>query len=265
MKIICVDDEELILNLIIYMCEQIPQIDEVEGFSSALKALDYIKNNKADIALLDIDMPEMNGITLAVKIKVIDPEIKIIFLTGYSQYAVDAFKIHAQGYLMKPINKDRLIEEINFAAKENDTDDYPHFFARTFGAFDFLIDGQPIKFSRSKSKELLAYLIDKKGAGITRADAFSALYEDAIYDRKMQKQFDVIIRSLKETLSLNDAEEILDIKSGELRIKTDLIKCDLYSLLDGDIKYINSYQGEYMSAYPWASMTEAFIDNKLNK
>ena len=62
---------------------------------------------------------------------------------------------------------------------------YPHVFAKTFGEFEFLIDGKPMHFPRSKAKELLAFLIDKQGAGVKRKVAFAVLYEDASYDRKM--------------------------------------------------------------------------------
>ncbi len=265
MKIICVDDEELVLNLVVYLCEKIPQISDVKGFTSSLKALDYLKDNQADIAFLDIDMPEMNGITLAVKIKELQPDISVVFLTGYSKYAVEAFKIHANGYLLKPVEKEKLENEINHILYEKDSIKYPHIFAKTFGVFDFLIDGNPVRFARSKSKELLAFLIDKQGAGVKRAVAFAALYEDELYDRKMQKQFDVIVHGLKKTLAENGVEDILDIKSGELRVKPEMFECDLYRLLGGDAQAVNSYRGEYMTTYYWANLTEAYIDNSVFK
>lgn len=257
MRIICVDDEELVINLVVYLCEQLPDIDEVKGFSGATESLEWLKENDADLAILDIDMPEMNGIQLAVKVKELRPDTAIIFLTGYSHFAVDAFKLHAQGYLLKPVNKQLLASEVEHALAPKIQKKYPHIFARTFGEFDFLIDGKSVRFQRSKSKELLAFLIDRHGAGVKRAVAFAALYEDALYDRSMQKQFDVIIRSLKDTLNENGIEDVFDMKSGELRIEPEMIECDYYSLLSGDVDAINSFRGEYMNSYGWASITEA--------
>lgn len=98
MRIICVDDEALVLQLTASLCRKLPQVDEVEAFDSAQAALDWIKENDADIALLDIDMPNMDGITLAARIKEEKPDTAVIFLTGYSQYALDAFSVHASGY-----------------------------------------------------------------------------------------------------------------------------------------------------------------------
>ena len=230
MRIICVDDEELVLNLVVYLCEQLPDIDEVKGFTESAEALKWLEKNKTDLAILDIDMPEINGINLAVRIKQQAPETAIIFLTGYSQYAVDAFNLHAQGYLLKPVNKEKLASEVKYALSVKVPKKFPHIFARTFGEFDLLVDGDPISFGRSKAKELLAFLVEKRGAGVTRAMAFAVLYEDTPYDRKMQKQFDVIVRSLKETLQQNGIEEIFEMKSGELRVNTDLFECDLYNL-----------------------------------
>lgn len=263
MKVICVDDEQLVLNLVVHLCKLIPQVSFVKGFTEANEALEYLKNNQADFAFLDIDMPEMNGIQLAVKIKELQPDMSIVFLTGYSDYAVEAFKIHANGYLLKPIVREKLEEEINHALNEKGKTVYPHIFAKTFGVFDLFVDGKPVRFSRSKAKELLAFLIDKQGAGVKRAVAFAAIYEDEMYDRKMQKQFDVIVQSLKATLKENGVEEILEIKSGEMRINPDAFDCDLYRLLNGDAQAVNSYRGEYMTTYYWASLTEAFIGNRI--
>lgn len=265
MNIICVDDEEIILNYIVSICEELPEIDKTNGFSDPIKALDWLKDNKIDIALLDIDMPKLNGIQLAVRIKDLYPDVKIIFLTGYSQYAIEAFEIHANGYLLKPVNKERLANEIAHMSEnvKFPPSPIPHIFVRTFDNFDVYIDGVPIKFSRSKSKELFAYLVNKCGSYVSRVSAFTALYEDKPYDRTMQKQFDVIVRSLKETLKSNGISEIFEMKSGELRVRPENFDCDLYHLLKGDPRAVNAYRGVYMDNYPWAMMTEAYLERNL--
>jgi hypothetical protein len=107
--------------------------------------------------------------------------------------------------------------------------------------------------------------VDAKGCNMSRAAAFAKLYEDTPYDRKMQKQFDVIIRSLKDTLKQNSVEEIFELKTGELRVNTNVFDCDLYRLMNGDATAINSFNGEYMSAYTWASFTEAQIEKRIEK
>ena len=69
MKVICVDDERLLMEDTVSMCREMPEISVIKGFTNAKKALDWLQNNPADLALLDIDMPDMNGLELALKIK----------------------------------------------------------------------------------------------------------------------------------------------------------------------------------------------------
>ena len=265
MKAICVDDEPLILNLTVSLCRELPALDGVEGFLHARDALDYLEQNTADLALLDIDMPDMNGLILASKIKQLHPQISIIFLTGYAQYAIDAFQMHANGYLLKPIHRERLSAEVNYALSAHRTPAQARIFARTFGSFELLVDGQTVSFGRSKAKELLAYLVDRQGDRISRAEAFAALWENGAYDRSMQKQLDVIIRSLRDTLQQYHISEIFEIKSGVMRIFPDRLDCDLYRFLSGDIDAVNAYRGEYMNSYPWANITEAYMTRRKDK
>ena len=264
MKIICVDDEHIVLNHTVTLCKALESKPEVIGFTKAKEALSHVKEQGADIAILDIDMPDMNGLTLATKIKEVCPDSSIIFLTGFSHYAADAFKMHASGYLLKPVSSEDIQNEIDYALSHKAVNmPEAHIAARTFGEFDLLIDGTPVAFSRSKAKELLAFLIDRNGAMITRAFAFAALYEDEPYDRPMQKQFDVIIRSLKDTLKENGISEIFEMKSGAMRVVPEKVDCDLYRLLKGDAAAVNAYRGEYMSSYPWAMLTEAYLAENI--
>jgi len=258
-RAICVDDEELVLRLTVAMCKQVPQITEAEGFTRASDALEDLREHEADVALLDIDMPEMNGIELALKIREMRPNTSILFLTGYSHFAVDAFSIHAAGYLLKPVTVERLIEEISYTVVNRPYALRAHIFARTFGEFDLLVDGTPLVFPRAKSKEILAYLIDRRGGTVTRPAIFAALWEDEFYDRPRQKQLDVIIRDLRKTLDAAGVGEILEMRGGTLRVNPDKFECDMYRFFAGDVEAINSFHGEYMNAYSWAQMSEAYL------
>ena len=123
--------------------------------------------------------------------------------------------------------------------------------------------GETLAFHRAKSKELLAYLIDRSGKGVTRQDIFAALWEEGLYDRSRQKYLDVIIRSLRETLREAGSEGILEIKSGFLRIRPELLDCDLYRFLNNDPAAVNAYRGEYMPEYTWAVFnTEALLSKE---
>ena len=101
--------------------------------------------------------------------------------------------------------------------------------------------------------------MDKQGAGVTRSEVFAAVWEDRPYDRRMQKQLDTYIRSLRETLQDYGIPQILEMERGILRVKPERFSCDAYLFYSGDSDTINSYRGEYMSSYSWASMTEAIL------
>lgn len=259
MRVICVEDEINVLEDIVALCRDIPAVDEAFGFTKASEALDYIKNTKTNIAILDIELPETDGLKLAAKMKAVQPDISIIFATAYSKYAVDAFAMHVSGYLMKPITKKALSAEIEYALTGRVREEPAHIKVTTFDGFEVEVNGKSVEFRRSKSKELFAYLVDKCGKKADRKEVFAALWENGIYDRKIQKQLDVIVHSLKETLAEYGISEVFEIKRGVMRIFPEMIDCDVYKFLKGDIDAVNSYKGRYMPAYSWADFTEAMV------
>ena len=258
MKIICVDDEVVVLNHTVYLCQSLPQKPQVIGFSKTKDALESIKEQEADIALLDIDMPDMNGLALAARIKELSPDTSIIFLTGYSEFAADAFRLHASGYLLKPLDKQALEEEINYAMrmkpqKEPEAD----IVVRTFGDFDVFVNGEAVLFSRSKAKELLAFLVDRQGSSVSKKTIFASLWEDETYDRSKQKYLSIIIASMFETLEEYGISYIVKRQRGVYRICPEKIDCDMYRFFEGDVEAVNSYRGQYMNSYQWAVLSEA--------
>ena len=265
MRVICVDDERLIMEDMVALCREMPGISEVKGFVSASDALAWLRSSGADIALLDIDMPEINGLEFASMIKTVSPDTFVLFVTGYSQYAVDAFKVRAAGYLLKPVSKEALKREIDYILSLKQPEKNDSVMIKTFGDFDVFKGGEAVRFKIAKCKELLAYLVDRQGSGVTRAQLSSVLWEDRLYDRKQQKQLDVYIRALKETLSEYGISEIIETQRGTLRVVPGKFTCDAYLFFAGDAAAVNAYRGEYMNQYSWAVMTEAAIFRKFER
>ncbi|MBR1737310.1 MAG: response regulator, partial [Firmicutes bacterium] len=229
MKIICVDDEKLIMELIVSMCEEIRKKDEIFGFGRPEQALEWCDENCPDVAIIDIRMPKISGIELAGKIKQKYPQTAVIFMTGFSEYALEAYSVHPSGYLMKPPEKEKLAAEIDYALKDK-TDkldnEFSHIRIKTFDDFDIFADGELVRFERTKAKELLAYLVDQNGSGVSRKKAFVTLWDSENYDRSGQKQLDVIIRNLRDTLKQYGIDEIFELQNGIMRIFPEKVECD---------------------------------------
>ena len=147
---LAVDDEKLMLNTLTDAIRESEDISVVYDFTSCQKALDFAKDNYFDIAFLDISMRGMGGLALAKNLLSINPDIKIIFCTGYSDYAVDAFSMHVSGYLLKPITAEAVQKEIDHIKGIKNKEKL--LTVKCFGEFEVLCKGNPLKFKRSKTK-----------------------------------------------------------------------------------------------------------------
>jgi two-component SAPR family response regulator len=257
------DDEALIAQGMKRAIDRL-ELFEVITVSNGLEAYDRIRSGGIDAMLLDINMPDMNGLELAGEIRRLHPQTAVIFITAFRQYALEAYAVHPSAYLLKPFDPMLLQQELEYALLSKQACRSSRICVRTFGHFEILLDGRALDFRRSKSKELLAYLVDRRGAGVTRHDAFATLWEDRQYDISMQKQLDVVIRSLRDTLQAYGIGSLFELRSRNLRVLPDMMDCDLYRFLDGDEKTVNAYCGEYMSQYTWARDTEAHLTRIQN-
>ena len=139
MKAICVDDEPLAVEYTVHQCESLPEIDEIRGFTDAQSALDWLSKHSADLALLDINMPGIDGIALAARIKKLHPQTAILFLTAYKEYAFDAYAVHPTGYLLKPVSLEKLAAEVRYLYEEKRSEPSERIRIKTFGFFDVFL------------------------------------------------------------------------------------------------------------------------------
>ncbi|MBQ8136645.1 MAG: response regulator, partial [Clostridia bacterium] len=151
MNAICVDDEAHVLKHTVSACQKIRLLDHVIGFTRPQEALEYVMSNQVDLALLDIDMPNMSGLELAEKMKRLKPQLSVIFITAFSQYALDAFAVHPVSYLLKPVDQARLAKEVEYALSIRASKTPSHITMQTFGHFEVLVDGKTLDFRRSKA------------------------------------------------------------------------------------------------------------------
>ncbi len=105
---IIIEDELPAREELKFFLEQEENINLVDEFDNPIDALNFLEKNSVDVLFLDINMPEMNGLNLSKIITKIQPKIKIIFITAYKDYAVDAFEIKAFDYILKPYSETRI-------------------------------------------------------------------------------------------------------------------------------------------------------------
>ena len=251
MKILIVDDEAYLREELRDSLERISPSNEyfeAENFDSAVKLLG---EHRFDIAFLDINLQGKNGLEIAENAKHISPQTNIVMVTAYSEYALEALKLFVSGYVLKPFSDDDLRTVLdNLRTPVNNTQDRL-LEARCFGNFEVFCDGKPMKFKRSKEKELLAYLISLKGASATRHQICADIFEDSVTTEKADIHFRQIFSSLKKDLAKQGFEGIIVHSSNNsYAVDTALLHCDYYDYITGKEK--NTYHGEFMYQYSWA-------------
>lgn len=261
MNLIIVDDEPLLLEACKEITDSFPFVDQSVTFSNSSNALEYVKqHNDVHAALLDIEMPVMNGLMLAKCIHDINPSVKVIFLTSYSEYAISAFEVDAVGYILKPIDEQVLCKTLIKVLPDSDkSNTYPTVTVHTFNGFEVYINGNNLHFPRTKSKELLALLIDKRGASVTSSEAITYLYEDAALDNKVKENYKKIAYTLKKTLKENGILHIINDRYNSLSINPEYIECDYYEFLKNNDEALRLYNGYYMPQYSWAEETNGLL------
>ena len=254
---IAVDDEALMLGALVAAIEASPDITSVASFSDCEEALAFVKDNSTDVAFLDINMRGMGGLALAERIIAASPNCKIVFCTGYEEYAIPAFKLHASGYLMKPIAAEDVQGEIDNIKGVRQKEKLLR--VSCFGNFEVYVKEEKLLFKRLKTKELFAFLIDRNGAGMTAKQICAVLFPDATDDTKNLSYLRQLCLDLKNTLRAVGAEAVLCHETPCYRVDTSLIKCDYISYLETGKP---EFHGEYMTQYSWAEETCAMLQFK---
>ena len=224
MKILVVDDGQLAINsLIRILCRVAPDCDYISAMTTE-DALSWMRQGPMDAAFLNLEMPGMNGLALTRMIQKLQPRCNIIVVTEHPEYALEALQIFVSGFLLKPANEAdvrNVLEHLRYPPENAPVG----IKIQCFGNFEIFVGGRALAFKRSKSKELLAYLVDRNGATCTNGEMLAVLWEDK-----------------PDTASLH----------SHLRF------------LRGSRSATNSYRGEYMTQYSWAEVTRSALRQQAN-
>lgn len=251
MKILLVDDEELQLARLENAVKKVLFDDEYFAYTNPVKAWEENSSGEIDIAFLDIEMPIISGIQLAKRLKSVNPQVNVIFVTAYDRYALNAYKLHASGYITKPVNESKVREELDCLRYPVELKPTKKIQVKCFGNFEIFCDGVPVKFTRSKSKELFAYLVDREGVAINVNELNAILWEE---DHKSYCRN--LIADIQATLKAVGAEDVFVKRRNECFIEPEKMDCDAYAYKKNDPDAVRAYRGEYMAQYPWAVFEE---------
>ena len=247
---IAVDDERPMLQTLVEAVSASPDIRQVYSFSSCSAALVWLETGKADVAFLDISMRGIGGLALAEKIGQLQPDCKIVFCTGYEQYALDAIQLRCSGYLIKPITAQAVQKELEHIKKQTVAE--KALTVKCFGTFEVFHKGQALTFKRTKAKELLAVLVDRNGAGMTGRQICAVLWPEDFDDTKNMDYFRHLMQDLRTALEAVGAGSVLCQQQYQYRIDPAQISCDYHSYLQQGTP---AFMGEYMTQYSWAEGT----------
>ena len=136
------------------------------------------------------------------------------------------------------------------------------FEAKTFGNFTLLYEGKVVKFSRSRTTELVAYLICKNGSSANTKELLNALFGSRASSERDGANLRGLIYDAKHTFADLEIQNFFSAEYNNFRINPEAVKCDYYDFLAGDNTAIKRYAGEFMNQYSWAEETAAFLERK---
>ena len=259
MKIIYVDDEAPALHNFRLTAGDLRQIESLQLFDTSEDALRWAAEHPVDAAFLDVEMPVMNGIELAKRLKQIDRNIRIIFVTAYEDYALQAFGVGAIGYLLKPYTREEVEIELDKASLVRSRPK-KRIEVRTMPNLLITVDGKSLQFARTKQEELLALLIDKGEIGVSSGEAVAYLWPEKPADENVKALYRVTMHRLMEILKDAGIEYIIGTEGKKKYIRTDQIECDLYQMLAGEEEAVRKYSGYYLQRFSWAEERNAQLN-----
>lgn len=275
LKAIIVDDEPMSVKRFSRILQKTGLAVLVGSYTDPEEALENAAADQADVAFVDIEMPGMNGLVLTEKLQEMNPLLDVIMVTAHDHYALEAFKAHAVGYILKPAAVHEVTHQLTIirAKRERyqDKEQPGTLNMKTFGQFQcYLNEKTPVYFTwrTAKAKELAAFLHHHQGNPVSRDTILDTLWPDMDLDRGM-KNFHATSYYLREALKEKNLSHLVERLNGMYRLKWDEINSDekrfiqLKKLLDEgkagveDLKKLTMlHTGLYCSEedYAWADV-----------
>ena len=234
MRAIIVDDEPIMLRSFMRLSSGIPNLNVIAQFGSGEEAISFVEKNAVELAILDIRMPVMNGIELAVKLREIRPNLLIVFISAYDEYVRDSNMIGGDYYIVKPYKRETIeimVQKMQILSQALHT----QIKIQMFGRFNVLKNGVPIPL-RGKAKEILALVASRCGKEISNA-----------------------LKRLRQTLEEENLEGLLLSTPHGQMINVPMVECDYYTWENAEQHEKVKFDGEFLSEYSWGEVILANI------
>ncbi len=210
MKIWLIDDEQPCLDELAWLLKEYPDLELAGMDTNPLRALETLSHSQVDALFLDIDMPKLDGLELALRIQEKCPGMIVIFVTAYAQYALEAYKVHPVDFLLKPVKRTRLDDCIKhlrelYALLHPDEPVKRGITIRCFGDFEFICQTE-VKWGTRRVRELLLYLIGKNGFPASKSELLGVLFGGQD-DKSAVHNLYMTVYRLKSLLNSIDPEQ----------------------------------------------------------
>jgi two-component SAPR family response regulator len=260
MTILVVEKSKSTLRSSVEMISTLYPSDTILAFSDSPSALNAARQQEIHVAYLDKNLPEMDGLILGQYLKDLYPSVNLIIMTKAHADAFDAMALRASGCIALPPTEEDIKCEMRELRYPLDQQSRKRVFAQTFGNFELFADGIPITFKYSKTKEIVAVLINNKGAQTSNGEIIASLWEDDGDPKVKSSYLSNLRQDLQNTLADLKLTDIIIKQRGSMAIAADKIECDLFEWLNKKKQSRYQYLGDYMNQFSWAEYVHAELD-----
>ncbi|MFD1174901.1 response regulator [Paenibacillus puldeungensis] len=254
-RAIVVDDEWYNLEETSEYIEQTSLFEVAGKYQNPLKALEEAAKLSPAVAFIDIELPEMDGITLAEKLLELHSSMIIVFITSYNQYAVQAFDLNAIDYILKPIKRERfnrMVEKIKNELGVSTRNTIHTLNMKCFSALNVAIGDNLVKWERAKAEELFAYLLMHHGSYIHKEKIIEELWPGYEPEKALQILQTSVCKIRNLFASIKNILH-LDYSSSRYGLFVDGGECDLFQVEEA----LHRFKASEASTY--AAVEEASV------
>lgn len=282
LRAIAVDDEPLALEHLRYLAVRVPGLDFVKTFVKPRQALDWLQSNHqaVDLVFLDISMPHWNGLEIAEIIQQSGVDVDVVFVTAYNEYALDAFRVHALDYLLKPIEVKAIQEVVDLYHRRRGQRPTPwaskgRFMVRTFGGLCIDIDGRELgDWKTKKAEELFSLVLHNGRRKIHRERLMEILWPEMDQKRASNNLYTVSYY-VRKCLKEHGLEDFFVRDKEQYYVKLDEVEVDYvrfsrgvqtlhdHSTMAELAMVADIYRGRYFgeSGYSWCEAQAVWFEN----